>query len=117
MSPGVISYGMVVFCVLALCVGQILFKAVGLRIGSLADIISNSNIAVLFFGALFLYGVSTVFWVLALRTLPLSRAYPFMALGIVLVPIISHYIFSEPLSLKQFAGLLIVVLGLVVATT
>lgn len=116
MSNTTISYGFVVLCVLALGCGQVLFKAVGLRINGLVDLISQPRVALLFFGALSLYGVSTLLWVLALRTIPLSRAYPFMALGFILVPIISHYVFGEKLTINQVVGMAFVVTGLLIAS-
>ncbi len=60
--------------------------------------------------ALGAYAASVVTWVLALRTLPLSFAYPFMALAFLLVPIASILFFRETINVWQwcFLGLLVI---------
>jgi multidrug transporter EmrE-like cation transporter len=60
--------------------------------------------------ALGAYALSVVSWVLALRDLPLSVAYPFMAMAFVAVPLASILLFKESVTIAQwcFLGLLIV---------
>lgn len=116
MNNPLTPYALVIVCVLALSAGQIIFKAVSMRINSLFDLPSDAVAAGLFIGAMFLYGASTLIWVVALKTIPLSKAYPFMALGFILVPIAAHYVFSEKLSFNHLVGLALVVLGLIVAS-
>jgi len=83
--------------------GQILFKQAALRLGETITITS-----LLFNGwlmaALTLYGAATVLWVLILRTTPLSLAYPFAALGFIIVPTAAYFIFKEELSIYYIFG-------------
>jgi len=54
-------------------------------------------------------------WILAVSKSSLSFAYPFMGLAIVLVLALSPTILKEPVSIRQWIGVLIVCLGLWVA--
>ncbi len=51
-------------------------------------------------------------WVAALARTQLSYAYPFIALGFVLVALLSRGILGESLSVMRSAGLAIIVIGL-----
>ena len=62
--------------------------------------------------ALVLYGISTLVWVVLLKYLPLSRAYPFVALSFVLLPIVSYFLIGEALSTRYFVGLAVFMSGL-----
>lgn len=55
--------------------------------------------------------VASVFWSLAIERMPLSAAYPFMALSFALVPIASVLLFRDSLSLVQLLGILLIVVG------
>lgn len=50
-------------------------------------------------------------WTLAVRQLPVSVAYPFMALSFVLVPLGALVFFGEHLAPLQWAGVALVVAG------
>lgn len=67
--------------------------------------------------ALFLYGLGTLFWVLLLRQMPLSRAYPFMAMSYVILPILSFLLLKEPLTLRYLVGMLLFFSGLYLVAT
>ncbi|MGH8063034.1 MAG: SMR family transporter [Pseudoxanthomonas sp.] len=55
-------------------------------------------------------------WIMALGRLPLSHAYPFTALSIVLVVLAGATLFSESVSLMQWLGITLVVLGIVLVS-
>jgi drug/metabolite transporter (DMT)-like permease len=61
---------------------------------------------------LFVYGISTVFWLTALSRVDLSFAYPFVSLSYILMLLASWQIFNENISVLRVAGCLVV--GLVV---
>lgn len=69
-----------------------------------------------FWLAIFLYGCGTLLWIVILQTVPLSRAYPFAALGFVIVPILSTVLFAEKLSLNYAAGVVLIIAGILVTT-
>ncbi|MEH6626485.1 MAG: EamA family transporter [Motiliproteus sp.] len=107
---------LIILCVIIIASGQILFKVVGLR--SVDDFSAQSllsdhvTLGTLLF-ALTLYMISTFLWIHILRTVPLSTAYPFMALSFVLVPLSSWVIFKEPMSWSDGTGATLIVLGIV----
>lgn len=100
-----------VLTVLALSIGQILFKlaARGLEgTGSLmGQIVSNHYLWI----ALTVYAVATVFWIGLLRQIPLSLAYPFVALAFFIVPVLGHWFLDEPLRWQNLVGALAIVIG------
>ncbi len=50
-------------------------------------------------------------WMLALTRLPLSQAYPFTALALVLVVLSGAWLFGEPLGAWRIAGVAVVAIG------
>jgi drug/metabolite transporter (DMT)-like permease len=114
---GIVPYGLVAFCVCALATGQIMFKFVSGRIHTLPDILSNKETFFIFATATALYGASTLAWIVALRSIPLSQAYLFMALGFVIVPLAAHFVFGEPLSLQLLVGAILICAGICFAAT
>ncbi|NHN31942.1 SMR family transporter [Paenibacillus agricola] len=56
------------------------------------------------FAGLASYGLSSVFWLLALRKFPLSTAYPMVSLGYILVMVISYWLFQETISMQKWFG-------------
>ena len=101
-----------------LSVGQLLLKRAALQVAdetALAAILKLSFSPTLWV-ALILYGVATVLWILILRTVPLSLAYPFVALGFVLLPLLSWWLYDEKLGMSLLAGTGLIVCGVLVVT-
>lgn len=99
--------------------GQLLFKlaASGLqRLPSPSDAPVEWLAGVLgnpwFVAAMAAYGFLSVVWVWLLGFVPLSRAYPFVALAFVLVPVLGHFVFGDPLSPRFLAGTALIAVGL-----
>lgn len=53
-------------------------------------------------------------WMLAIRTMSVSYAYPFMALSFVLVPAGAILFLGEKIGLMQAVGILLIVIGVVI---
>jgi drug/metabolite transporter (DMT)-like permease len=111
------SYLLVALCVVALAFGQIIFKLVGTRISGAADLLTHVTALALLAAGVGLYAASTVAWIIALRTLPLTHAYMFMSIGFILVPIAAHFFLGEPLTGRLMFGSLIIILGILVAVS
>ncbi len=110
-----------IFFVLLMCTGQILFKKTAL-------ILSQANLAIslnkiletliilikipYFFFALLVYASATLFWLFILQKIPLSLAYPFTALAMVIIPILSIFLFQEKLSFYYWVGASFIVIGI-----
>ena len=56
--------------------------------------------------------IAPVFYILALRDLPLSTAYVFSSLSVVLISLIGYFAFQESLSRLRILGIALVVLGI-----
>lgn len=57
--------------------------------------------------------IGTVGWMLVLRRLDLSVAYPATALVFVLVPAGAHFLFGESLPLSRITGLGLIICGII----
>ncbi|NWG71759.1 MAG: EamA family transporter [Parvularculaceae bacterium] len=114
-----LAYAFALTAVIAIMAGQFLFKKVALAIAGqpLSQAVRNPEALLYFMLAAAIYGAATIFWVLALRQLPLSRAYMLMAIGFVLVPIVSHFSYGEPMSARFFVGAALIAVGVVVTNT
>jgi drug/metabolite transporter (DMT)-like permease len=111
------SYVIIVLCTAALAVGQMLFKYTSTKIDQPVDLVLKLQPFILLTTAVAIYGISTIGWVIALRSVPLSRAYMFMAAGFIIVPVASYLLFDEPLTFRFCVGALMVALGIVVAVS
>lgn len=113
------AYVLTLMAVGGIAAGQILFKitATGLSGRPMTEALRDPAVMAPFGAALVVYGFATIFWVLALRELPLGRAYMFMAASFVIVPMVSVVLFAEKLGPGYFAGLALILVGLVVTQT
>ena len=105
---------LLVVCVIIMVVGQILFKQVAINYNKSVTLFS---VQVVGLGAIAgaLYFLSTVLWVVVLRNTDISKAYPFFALGFVLIPIAGCILFEESLSHLQILGILLITIGVILS--
>ena len=113
-----INYLLILGSVLVIVIGQVLFKwaAINLRVGGrdfLEILTDNYRPIAMAAAAVALYGISTIAWIQALRTIPLVVAFSFNALAFVLVPAASLVIFEEQLPRYFFVGLPLIVVGII----
>jgi drug/metabolite transporter (DMT)-like permease len=99
----------------AMAGGQMLFKVAAMQ-ASGTTAWSDRIPAMLwngyFVAALFLYAALTVLWVWVLTAVPISRAYPFVALAFALTPVLGILVFNEPASFRLAIGIVLVLCGL-----
>jgi drug/metabolite transporter (DMT)-like permease len=103
--------------VLMLSAGQVLFRRAALGVPPLGTVTGLLRLAgsPVFILALTLYGVATLLWVAVLQQVPLSRAYPFMALAFLLVPLSAMIFLGEPVNARLLAGSVLILAGLILA--
>ena len=65
-------------------------------------------------GGMFLHVSALVVWLWALSKVDISFAYPFLALGYVLVSVMAWLWLGEEITLMRLRGMLIVILGILV---
>ncbi|MEJ7606267.1 MAG: EamA family transporter [Bryobacteraceae bacterium] len=103
---------LVFFCTLIGAAAQVLLKLGANSITQLTPVQILTNPS-LFLGYA-LYGISTMFLVLALRKGQLSLLYPVISLTYVWVTLLSMLIFKESLTIAKGVGLGIVIAGVAV---
>ena len=102
-------------------IGQLCIKAAMVKLGPVAF---SSPIEILNSGwqiirqpliwiALPLYGVGFVIWAAALSRLPLSFAYPLLAVGYLINPLAAMILFSESISPIRWMGIGVIILGII----
>jgi len=110
-----VSYFWPLLFTILMTAGQFLFKKAALASQADSFILSIMNVWMFF--AIIFYAVATLLWVWILKHLPLSAAYPFVALAFILVPIGSVYFFDEILSMRYMLGCLLIVGGIILSVT
>ncbi|MGW7468819.1 hypothetical protein ACWGJT_30195 [Streptomyces xantholiticus] len=109
---------LLLFAVLSSAAGQIMLKH-GMR--SAAAVAEHSGGSLMVRAAtspwvvlgLVVFGVSAVAWMATLAQVPLNIAYPFNALGYLLIVLASSTVLHERTSMWTWAGSLMVVAGLI----
>jgi multidrug transporter EmrE-like cation transporter len=61
-----------------------------------------------------MYGLSAFLWLVVLSRLDLSYAYPFLALNLVLITLVSWIVLGEMIPTLRWLGLGLICLGVVV---
>lgn len=104
-------------------IGQLLVKAGMLRVASslsqsppFLSMVFTAFLESLVVAGLACAVLAAVSWFPAVARLPISIAYPFMALSIVLVLALAPICFGERVSLNQWIGVILVSCGLWLAT-
>jgi len=100
--------------------GQLLFKRTAQGVADVTGtvaIVQRIMFDPYFIAATAMYLAATFLWIFALREIPLSSAYPFMALAFVLVPAGAMFFFGESLDLRYFIGLALILAGIAVISS
>jgi drug/metabolite transporter (DMT)-like permease len=101
--------------VVGISVGQLLLKMAAVNLANANATgfwFMGLRINAFLFCGIFVLGASTLLWIWVLRAMPLSVAYPIMALAFVIVPVLSFYLLGEPLTWRLMAGSALIGLGL-----
>ncbi len=66
-----------------------------------------------FIGGLFFYGLNVILFASALKHLDVSKAYPVLAaIGFSTLSIVAAIVFREQLSITNYVGLLVIIIGI-----
>ena len=112
-----LNFLLLIACVSLLSIGQLLFKLAADSFPSIFSFDSLLSFALnkYLISALIIYSFATFLWVWALSKMALSFAYPFMALAFIIVPILSFFVFDEPLTISSLIGGCVIIIGLTIA--
>jgi drug/metabolite transporter (DMT)-like permease len=106
----------ILLCVIAMTIGQVLFKKVAINYNK-SEVLFDFDVLGVLLVAGVLYVISTGLWVWALRSVEISKAYPYFALGFVFVPLLGAWMFGEVLSLKYALGVVLIIAGVVMTSS
>lgn len=106
---------LILFTVVLLSVGQILFKLASEDVVLTPTEILPSLVSFKLAAAFVVYFVATILWIIALKDVHLRVAYPFAALAFFIVPTLAHFLLGESLSWNTYAGAGIIALGVFVS--
>lgn len=88
--------------------GQIMLKTGADRsTGFLAQFFSPFTLS-----GLFIYALAAAFYIVALKRIPVSLAFPSVSLSYVIVAVLAHFLWSEPLGMPQVGGILLIGCGI-----
>nr|WP_294501419.1 hypothetical protein [uncultured Rhodopila sp.] len=101
------------FTVILAC-GQVLFKRVGLSLQGHSGL--DGILLVLrepsLYAALAMYGFATLLWIWILSRVTLMQAYPWVSVGVVLVPLLGWFLFGERAAPAYWLGVAFIVAGI-----
>lgn len=106
--------GILITTPLGIAAGQILFKMSGEKLARSDAPIYHLAFYPVFILSLIIYGLATLVWIYALKSVPLLYAYSFMALSFVFVPILAYLFLGEAFTLRYFLGTLMIIAGLLI---
>lgn len=101
--------------VVLMAAGQLLFKSTAMSWQAHGTLFAPAP-AWRLLVSLAVYGVATLAWIWVLQRVPLTLAYPLVALTFLLVPLGAWWLHGEPLGARYLAGMLLIAAGVVLAT-
>lgn len=108
----------IIIGVIFAALGQVSWKLGMNQVGQLATFNSAALTTVLLNPYVLLgfvmYGLSTVFWLIALSKKELSFVYPFISLTYILVLVLSSLVLKEGIGTNKLIGTLIIIIGLII---
>ena len=110
------SIALIVFSIICSVAGQTVLKLGTTQMGSHpnagAEFLLTAFRSPLVWLGLVFYGVSVLAWILVLSRLPLSLAYPFLALNFVLIAITSSVFLGESIPPMRWGGIGLIIAGI-----
>ena len=101
--------------------GQLMFKAASRNLPPFSELGLAKLMLTMFTTPLILAGftsffISSVLWIVALRSVPLSMAYPMVALSYVIIFAGSYYLFGEAVGWRHWVGAGLIISGILLIT-
>ncbi len=117
------GYIYIILTILLTAYGQLILKWRMNAIGVLPDALYEKLIFLIraifdpyIFSSFFAAFIASLTWMAALTKFELSFAYPFMSLAFAVVLVSSYFLLNESLTLNKAIGIVIIIIGLVVAS-
>jgi len=117
-GPAMNAIVIIIIGIIFAAVGQVSWKLGMNQAGQLATLDLTTLSTVLLNPYVLLgfvmYGLSTIFWLIALSKKDLSFVYPFISLTYVLVLVLSSLVLKESIGVNKLVGTLIITVGLII---
>ncbi len=121
-SSGAISLALILVSVSFAIAGELTLKAAMDQVGRIgkADVsraretITRAAREPRLWAGLFLFGISSLFWLVVLSRVPLSVAYPFVGVSYVIVVGFARLVHHEHIPPLRWVGVLVVAAGIVI---
>lgn len=97
-------YGALLVAIIFGVAGQVLLKTGAQRTATLVAQFLDPFTMV----GLVAYGLAAGFYIVALKRLPVSLAFPSVSLSYIVVAVLAHLLWQEPLGVAQFAGIALI---------
>ena len=110
----IVNMSLCLLCAVGIACGQILMKSASIAWNE-AGTWLNQSVLLWMVCAFSLYTVASLGWLAMLRLMPLSAAYPFLALTYLLVPVGGYLLFNERLGWTDGAASFLIMAGVCVA--
>ncbi|MEZ5339121.1 MAG: EamA family transporter [bacterium] len=115
MKPGVV-FSLLTSIALG-AAGQLMFKAAARTLPAYSELGLARLLLAMFTTPLILAGfisffISSVLWIVTLRSLPLSNAYPMVALSYVIIFLGSYHLFGEAVDWRHWVGAGLIISGI-----
>jgi drug/metabolite transporter (DMT)-like permease len=109
-----LNFAILVAYTLGLSIGQCMFKLAADQARTAVDQTFWPALmtSAYFYVSIALYAVLTLVWVWILSRVPLSRAYPFVALAFIFTPALSIVLFQESINYWYALGLALILMGI-----
>ncbi len=88
--------------------GQLLLKAGADAPDFVSQVLRPSTLC-----GLALYGSAAFLYIVALRKIPVSVAFPSVSLSYAIVAVLGHFLFGEPFGIRQIGGIALIMGGVV----
>jgi drug/metabolite transporter (DMT)-like permease len=85
-------------------IGQILLKTGAVRSADTVNQFLNPFTV----GGLVVYGFGALFYIVAIKRIPVSIAFPSVSLSYIAVAVCAHYMWNEPLGWAQVGGIVLI---------
>jgi small multidrug resistance pump len=102
------SYVSLALAVVIGAVAQISLKEGATKSGPLQAMIVEPYVV----GGLVAYGFAALFYIIAIRHIPLSVAFPSVSSSYIVVAVVAHLIWGEPFGRAQIAALALIATGI-----
>jgi multidrug transporter EmrE-like cation transporter len=108
-----LSYVLLAVAIAFNVAGQLLLKRAAMAGGGAGGGFMKAFLSPYLFAGVASLGTSMLLWVQVLRKVPLTVAHPFTGLVFVVVPVISHFLWEEPLPTTRLLGISVILCGVI----